>query len=259
MSEVEGVVGPNNKLQVNYQVWVPENVDLSVENKFGDVFLSDLSGKVDLNISHGDIKGNHIYHVMNMKHSFGKSSFASINEALLTLRGSEFDLDEGKNLNFESGSSEIFISKAQQVQFNSRNDKIRLMDVEGIMGEGSFTNLTADYIGGNARLDFSYGDIYLSRINREFNSIDITGKSTDINLILNQASFIKTFIKGPEDKMVLPNSMLTMKKEVFDEGFISLSGDVGNSNIRHSELLIDAVGGELIIAIKDTPIFSDRK
>ena len=78
-------------------------------------------------------------------------------------------------------------------------------------------------------------------------------------MILNQASFIKTFIKGPEDKMVLPNSMLTMKKEVFDEGFISLSGDVGNSNIRHSELLIDAVGGELIIAIKDTPIFSDRK
>ena len=259
MSEVEGVVGKNNKLKVDYQVWIPENVDLSVENKFGDVYLSDLQGKVDLEVSHGDIKANHIEQTMNLKHSFGKASFGNVKDAMLTLRASEFMVDEAGKLNFESGSSEIIIEKIDRIQFNSRNDKIRLSEVLEITGEGSFTDLTAEYIGGSARLDFSYGDIYLSRINRDFNSIDITGKSTDINLILDQASFIKTNIKGPEDKMILPNSMLTMKKEMFEEeGLISLSGDVGNSNTRYSQLLIDAVGGELIIAIKDTPIFVDR-
>lgn len=259
MSEVEGVVGPNNRLQVDYQVWIPENVDLSIENKFGDIYMADLSGKVDVNVSHGDIKANHILTSMNLKHSFGKASFGIVEDAILTLRGSEFAVDEAGKLNFESGSSEILIEKANQVLFNSRNDKIRLSEVEEIIGEGSFTDLTADYIGGSARLDFSYGDIYLSRINRDFDSIDITGKSTDINMILNQASFIKTYIKGPEDRMVLPNSMMIMKKEIFeDEELISLSGDVGNSNTRHSQLLIDAQGGELIIAIKDTPIFTDR-
>ncbi len=259
MSEVEGVVGPNNKLQVDYQVWLPENVDLSVENKFGDVFLSDLYGKVDLNVSHGDIKANHIEQSMNLKHSFGNASFGNVKEGILTLRGSEFQIDEAGKLNFESGSSEILIEKVERIQFNSRNDKIRLTEVEEITGEGSFTDLTTEYIGGGARLDFSYGDIYLSRINKDFNSIDITGKSTDINLVLNQASYIKTIIKGPEDRMILPNSMLTMRKEIFeDEGIISLSGDVGNANTRHSQLSIDAVGGELIIAIKDTPIFVDR-
>lgn len=259
MSEVEGVVGPNNKLQVDYQVWIPENVDLSVENKFGDVYLSDLFGKIDLDVSHGDIKANHINQSMILKHSFGKSSFGNIEDANLTLRGAEFKVDEAGKLNFESGSSEIVIDKVDRIQFNSRNDKIKLMEVTEVTGEGSFTDLTTEYIGGSARLDFSYGDIYLSRINRDFNSIDITGKSTDINLILNQASYIKTIIKGPEDRMILPNSMLTMKKETFeDEGLISLSGDVGNANTRHSQLMIDAVGGELIIAIKDTPIFVDR-
>jgi hypothetical protein len=259
MNEVEGVVGPNNKLSVDYQVWLPENVDLSVENKFGDVYLADLSGKIDLNVSHGDIKANHIEENMNLKHSFGKASFGNVKEATLTLRGSEFNVDEIGKLNFESGSSEIVVEKVDRVQFNSRNDKIKLTDVTEIVGEGSFTDLIADYIGGSARLDFSYGDVFLSQINQDFNSIDITGKSTDINLILNQASYIKTIIKGPEDRMILPSSMLTMKKETFEEeGIISLSGDVGNANTRHSQLLIDAEGGELIIAIKDTPIFVDR-
>lgn len=259
MSEVEGVVGPNNKLKVDYQVWLPENVDLSVENKFGDVYLADLGGKIDLNVSHGDIKANHIFESLNMKHSFGKSDFGSISDAMLTLRGAELKADEVGKFNIESGSSEIFVEKIESIQFNSRNDKIRLTEVNEIVGEGSFTNLTADYIGGSARLDFSYGDVFLSKINRDFNSIDITGKSTDINLILNQASYIKTLIKGPEDRMILPNSMLTMRKETFEEeGLISLSGDVGNANTRHSQLVIDAEGGELIIAIKDTPIFVDR-
>ncbi len=259
MSEVEGVVGPNNKLKVDYQVWLPEEVDVSIENKFGDVYLADLYGKIDLNVSHGDIKANHINESMNLKHSFGKASFGTVNEATVTLRGVEIDIEESSTLNFESGSSEIAIDKVNRIQLNSRNDKIKLMEVEDIVCEGSFTNLTADYIGGSARLDFSYGDIYLSRINRDFNSIDINGKSTDINLVLNQASYIKTHIQGPEDRMILPNSMLTMQKDILDDdGLISLSGEVGNTNTRHSQLLIDAEGGELIIAIKDTPIFTDR-
>ncbi|MEQ9468809.1 MAG: hypothetical protein RLN88_15475 [Ekhidna sp.] len=258
LSEVEGVVG-SNKLQVDYQVWLPQDVMLSVENKFGDVYLTSLDGKVDLDISHGDIKANDFTKSLNLKHSFGKSSFGKLQDGTFTLRGAEVRVDQARNLNVESGSSEIRVDKIERIQLNSRNDKIHILDANEIMCEGSFTNLTSDLLRGSARLDFSYGDIYLSRISKDFNSIDITGKSTDINLILNQASYIKTYIKGPEDRMILPNSMLTMQRELFEnEGKISLSGFVGNTNTRHSQLMVEADGGELIVAIKETPIFVDR-
>jgi hypothetical protein len=258
LSEVEGVVG-NSKLKVDYEIWLPEDVSLSVENKYGDVYLADLKGKVDLNVSNGDIKASNLSNTMNLKHSYGKSSFGKINSAILTLRGAELRIDEATSLNFESGSSQIRVDKVERAQFNSRNDKIYLLDVNEVMCEGSFTDLTADLIRGSARLDFSYGDIYLSRIIKDFNSIDITGKSTDVNLILNQASYIKTFIKGSEHKMILPNSMLLMQKVILDDdGNISLAGFVGNANAKHSQLRIDADGGEIIVAIKDTPIFVDK-
>ncbi|WP_370088911.1 hypothetical protein [Ekhidna sp.] len=258
VSEVEGAIG-SNKLKVDYQVWLPKNVMLSVENKYGDLYMTNLEGRVDLNISHGDIKANNLTESLNLKHSFGKASFGKLKDGIFTLRGSEIRIDEAQNLNIESGSSEIRVDKIGRIQFNSRNDKIHLLEANEIMCEGSFTNLTSDLLTGSARLDFSYGDIYLSRIVKDFNSIDITGKSTDINLILNQASYIKTYIKGPEDQMILPNSMLTMQKELFaNEGKISLSGFVGNTNSRHSQLIVEADGGELIVAIKETPIFVDR-
>ncbi|MEQ8628909.1 hypothetical protein [Ekhidna sp.] len=258
LSEVEGVMG-SNKLKVDYEVWIPEDVMLSIESKYGDLYMADLNGRVDLDISHGDIKANNLTQTLNLKHSFGKSSFGKLKDGIFTLRGAEVRVDEATDLNIESGSSEIRVDKIGRIQLNSRNDKIHLLDAKEIMCEGSFTDLTSDLLRGSARLDFSYGDIYLSRIVKDFNSIDITGKSTDINLVLNQASYIKTYIKGPEDRMILPNSMLTMQKQQFvDEGKISLSGFVGNTNTRHSQLLIEADGGELIVAIKETPIFVDR-
>ena len=257
MSEVEGVVG-NNKLKIDYQIWMPKGVLLSVENKFGDVYLSDLNGEVDLDVSHGDIKAGDLTKTLRIKHSFGKASFGKVDESILTLRGSEIAFEEAKSLNFESGSSEIRIDKVNTVQFNSRNDKIRLLDVEEVICEGSFTDITIDRLRGSSRLDFSYGDIYLSRIEKDFDQVDITGKSTDINLILNQASYIKAVIKGPEDRMILPNSMLLLTKEQFEDGIISLTGDVGNTNIAHSQLMVDAEGGELIVSIKETSLFTGK-
>ncbi|WP_436514846.1 hypothetical protein [Ekhidna sp. To15] len=258
INEVGGALG-SNKLKVDYQVWMPKGVMLSVENKYGDLYMANLDGRVDLDISHGDIKASNLSSSLNLKHSFGKASFGKLNDGIFTLRGADITIDEASNLNIESGSSEIRVDKIGRIQLNSRNDKIHLLDAEEIMCEGSFTNLTSDLLRGSARLDFSYGDIYLSRIVKDFNRIDITGKSTDINLILNQASYIKTYIKGPEDQMILPNSMLTMQRETFsDEDKISLSGFVGNTNTRHSQLNVEADGGELIVAIKDTPIFVDK-
>lgn len=257
VSEVEGVVG-NNRLKIDYQIWVPKGVMLSVENKFGDVYLTDIDARLDLDVSNGDIKAGDIGKSLNLKHSFGNASFGRVGDALVILRGSEIEFESGKSLNFESGSSKIRIDEAKSIQLNSRNDKIKLMHVAEVLCEGSFTDLMIDHLSGTARLDFSYGDIYLNRIDKNFQSINITGKSTDINLILNQASYVKANIKGSEDRMVLPNSMLLMKKEVYEDGVISLTGDVGNTNIDHSVLDIAAEGGELIISIKETSLFTGK-
>jgi len=257
LSDAKGVVG-NNKLQINYEVWLPQQVLLSVENKFGDVYLSSLGSRVNLDVSHGDIKAENFSSTLSLKHSYGKAYFGNVSEVIANLRGSEIYFEEAKMLNVESGSSEIRVDKIIKAQFNSRNDKIHLLDAREVLCEGFFTNLTLDKLKGSTRLDFSYGDIYLSQINKNFKSIDITGKSTDINLVLNQASYIKTLIKGQEDRMILPNSMLLLQKQQFEDERISLSGDVGNTNTDHSQLIIDAEGGKLIVSIKETSLFTER-
>ncbi len=254
----QNVIG-GKKITVDYEVWLPMELEINIENKFGDVYLADLNGPVSIDLSHGDLRANQIRDHLILTHSFGKFRFDNVHEANFNLRGVEGKINSAHSLNFESSSSELDLGEIQTMQLNSRNDKYEIDILEDIIGEGSFTDLSVDKITRNANLDFNYGEIFISQIEKDFGKISIAGKSCDINMILDQASYINTTIIGEEERMILPNSMLVMKKEfVPEEGRIVLSGFVGNTNTTNGILDIDSKGGELIISIKETDIFTDR-
>ncbi len=247
-----------NKFTVNYEIWVPEDVDMELENRFGNVYLSNLLGNVDIEVAHGDIRGNRIEKSLDLKHSFGKSTFEYINDGTFKLRGVELEIDEAQKLTFESSSSEIQLESCKNLQFDSRNDKFYIEFLENVQGQGSFTDFTVDRLAQAARLDFSYGDIYLRRIDQNFGRVDLNGKSTDINVVLDQASYFRTTIEGPEERMILPNSMLTLQREELEDKSILLNGYVGNTNSDVGEFNVAARGGKLIVAIEETPIFTKQ-
>lgn len=262
MSEVDDYsksIFGSNGLKVNYEIWIPENFNLNIENKFGDVYMSDLTGRISIDLGHGDLKANRLDGEVVLKQSFGKNNIDYISNGTITYRGVESRIRDSKMLNIESSSSEIDIEKVKFIQLNSRNDKIYINEVSELIGDGTFSDLRADIVYKSANLNFNYGDIYFTRIQEEFKTISLIGKSTDINLILDQASYILTNISANEKKMIVPNSMLLLKKETEEDAErVSLSGFVGNTQSIFSELNIRSEGGELIIAIKELPLFSEK-
>ncbi|MFY0687694.1 MAG: hypothetical protein JXQ90_11045 [Cyclobacteriaceae bacterium] len=258
VEEVSKSVVGTDRIAVDYEIWIPVDQSISIENKFGDIYLPTMEGVVNLTSSHGNIRGDRVEGELILRHSFGKSSFDFVRDGDITLRGADSKIGNAETLMFESSSSEIRVGKVDQVQFNSRNDKYDFEEVNDMIGEGVFTDLKVEMLLTEARLDFNYGEIFLTRVEKFFNRLEINGKSCDINLILDQASYISTRISGEMDKMILPNSMLGMKKEELDEERISLSGHVGNTNTEASELNVNAESGNLIISIKETDIFTHR-
>lgn len=250
----------NQKLTVDMEIWLPEDVDLSIDNKYGDVYLGSLMGEVDITLAHGDLTGNRIEGRLEMEHSFGKANFDYVNRGRFTLRGADVTIDEGSSFSFQSSSSEINLYNIHYVKLDSRNDKIKAGNVHEIVGMGRFTDLEAERITRNVDVKFEFGEIWLSQIDRKFQMINLVGKSTDINLVLNQASYIQANIHGDEDKMIVPNSMLSLKRDFNEEdGTVRLTGMVGPTQDYTSTLNLEADGGDVIISIKETPIFTDRR
>lgn len=252
--------GNNKKLTVNIEVWLPKNIDMSITNKYGDVYLATLSGEIDLTLGHGDLKADRIEGRLDMEHSYGKATFNFVNRGRFNLRGTETTIEEGSSYSFQSSSSEIELYNSHYVKLNSRNDKVKIRSINEIVGIGRFTDLNAEGIVRNVDLKFDFGEINLSNIEAKFKTISLETKSTDVNLTLNQASYIDAEIKGDENKMIVPNSMLSLSR-AFDEEteMVVLSGMVGPTQSHQSSLKVNSSGGDLIISIKDIPVFSDRR
>lgn len=248
-----------DRLTVTYEVYMPSKIKLNIENKFGNIYLTSLDNDLTIDLAHGDLKAEDLANELTLKHSFGKSDIRSVNKASVILRGAEIKIEKAKMIDIESSSSSIDLGIVDALQFNSRNDKISAESIDQVIGEGVFTDFSTDMVLSSARLDFRYGDIFITRIQKDFKSINILSESADINLILDQASYMSASIIGQEDKMVLPNRMLTLQKERLSElGSVKLAGFVGNTQERFSDLSIETTGGKLIISINELPLFSER-
>lgn len=250
----------NQKLTVDMEIWLPENIDLSINNRYGDVYLASLKGEIDVTLAHGDLKAERMEGRIEMEHSFGKSTFDYINRGRFVLRGVETTVEEGTSMSFQSSSSKIDLMNIHYVKLNSRNDKVKIRNANEVVGLGKFTELDAEQIMRNVDLSFDFGEILLSQLDQKFKSINLIGKSTDINLVLNQASYINATIKGDEAKMIVPNSMMSLSRDYDPETeIVKLTGMVGPTQSFQSLLNVDADGGDVIISIKETPIFTDRR
>lgn len=249
----------NSKLSINYEVWMPENLSLTINNKYGDVFIGRTTSDARITLAHGDLRADQLFGTLYLDHSFGKHRINQLSEANLTLKGVTSDISEASILTFESSSSQIFIGKTQEIRLDNRNDKILVDEANTVSGKGSFTDLTVKKLSQKARLDFSYGEVYLDQILKNFESIRVSGKSTDINLIINQGSYIKSYLEGEQSQMILPNSMFAMKNSpVENTDRVALSGMVGNTQTEVSDLYIVADQGSLIISIEETDMFTNK-
>lgn len=262
LSQVEdlskSVLG-SNRLIINYEVWIPDAMTLTVENKYGDIYIDQLAGDVTIVLSHGDLRAGDLTGTLDLRQVFGKTNINKISKAKINLRGVEMRVSKIDKASFQSGSSEVKIGYASEIQLDSRNDKYEFTEVSTLSGNGSFTDVMADFLTREANLSMNYGVVLFEQINKNFDRINIQSKSTDIRMALDQSSYIKTRISGQEDKMILPNSMMVMTREMNPDGTVHLNGFVGNTHQEFSQMDINLTGGQLIISIQATDIFTNKK
>ncbi len=161
----------NGGMKINYEVWMPENFTLNIENKFGNIYMADLKGRVAVDMAHGDLKANKLKGEFSVKHSFGKSNVDYVANGQFSLRGVQTTVRQADKLRIESSTSELELGVIGSLQLNSRNDKIFIAELNEILADGTFSDLTINILNTSGHLNFNYGDIFCPNIKPNFKSL----------------------------------------------------------------------------------------
>jgi hypothetical protein len=210
------ISGSNKKVEINYLVYVPAYMDVVLSNKFGDIYMDDLEGQVDIDLSNGVLKANRLDGTSSIALSFGNGMISSLGSCTMKLSYSDLTLNEVGQLDLESKSSKLNVDSVNVVKINSRRDKLYFQQVEYLYGQSNFTQVWVYDFLRESDVHMKYGKLTIEHVLPGFSKIYVESDYTDITLMFNQeASFAFDILHHRKSVLRLPGEK-TLEEESFD-------------------------------------------
>jgi hypothetical protein len=199
--------------RIDYTVYFPAGNDIRIENKFGNIYTTDHTGKVDIKLSNGDMKAHTFSGLTRLEVEFGNVSIDEITGGNITLGYAEFNLEKAGDINFETRSSKLYLNSCEKLHLDSKRDRYYIKSVAELTGDVFFSYLSLDKATSKINLKTNYGDFKLLGISETFLRMDFSSQYSDITLYLNEEHLYELEITRDDHSQVISSTTLLSKKE----------------------------------------------
>jgi len=235
------ISGSNKRIEINYMIYLPAHMDVVLNNKFGDIYMDDLEGQVDITLSNGVLKANRLSGNASIALSFGNGMIKSLGSANLKLSYSDMVLNEVSQLDLSSKSSKLNVDSVNVLKIDSRRDKLYFTHAEYIYGSSNFTQIWVYDLLRESDLYMKYGELTVEHVMPDFSKIYVESDYTDITLYFDRASSLAFDIFHHEKSILrLPGTELLSEETQSGKDHFKTVGTIGETEPM-GELNIDAL------------------
>ena len=241
----ETILQTNGSIRIDLTVWLPDNQELRLENKFGDIIMGDYKGETQVILSNGKLKTGDLPKRSTMNLSFADAEINNMPNGRIMSNYSDILVKNSGVLRLESKSSTIEIMHSEDLSIDSRRDKFRIRLANKLDATGNFSQFRITELKDKANLRLTYGSLEMEKIMNSFSNIFIESRSTDVNLYFNPEAKFNFEITETKTDLKLGREMKVEDKEVLDskENKTRHSGYFGKK-MKDEQLIINSVGGE---------------
>jgi hypothetical protein len=241
----ETILQTNGSIRIDLAVWLPDNRELRLENKFGDILMGDYLGETQIILSNGKLKTGELPKRSTLNLSFADATINNLHNSRIISNYSDINLRNSGTLRLESKSSTIEIQNADDLSIDSRRDKFRIRQAEKIDASGNFSQFRISELKSRASIRLSFGNLEMEKILATFSNIYIDGRSTDVNLYFSPEAKFNFQITESKTNLRLGSELKVEDKEVLDpkENKVRHTGYF-SKKMKDDQLIINAIGGE---------------
>lgn len=241
----ETILQTNGSIRIDLTVWLPDNHELRLENKFGDIIMGDYKGETQVILSNGKLKMGDLPKRSILNLSFADAEINNMPNGRIVSNYSDIVVKNSGILRLESKSSTIEIINSEDLSIDSRRDKFRIRLADKLDATGNFSQFRITELKDKANLRLTYGSLEMEKIMNSFSNIFIESRSTDVNLYFNPEAKFNFEITETKTDLKLGREMKVEDKEVLDskENKTRHSGYFGKK-MKDEQLIINSVGGE---------------
>jgi len=242
----ETMLQTSGNIRIDLVVWLPDDHELRLENKFGDIIMGDYLGETQIILSNGKLKAGNLSKTSSLNLSFSDANIGNLTNSRITSNYSDIQIKNSVALRFDSKSSNIEVLKTEDLKIDSRRDKFRIRIADQIDASGNFTQFRISEIKNKANMRLSYGSLEMEKVVSSFSNIYIEARSADLNLYFSPEAKFNFQITETKTDINLGREFKVENKEVLDskENKNRHAGYIGKK-MQEDQLIINSVGGEI--------------
>ncbi len=235
------LTGENKRMEINYTIHAPAYLDVTLDNKFGDIYIDELDGQTDITLSNGALKANRMDGIAQLKLSFANGMINSLGSSTLQLSYSDLSLGKVNQLDIKSRSSKLSAESIKVLKMDSRRDRLKFKAVEYFYGKSSFTQIHIQDFRREVDIYMNYGKLNIARIESGFSNVFIESSYTDLNLKFNPSQAFSFDILHHERAILhLPVEGVQSQSGRNGKDHLQTSGKMGTGTAE-GKLRIDAL------------------
>ena len=176
--------GNNNSFEINYVIKIPKNGTVKLNNKYGDIFSSDLNGNANVDCKYGKIalgklNGNKNDIILGY---CPNSSIDFLKNGAVNAKYSGLKINQATKLNLVSDYTDVSVTDCQNISYICKYGKLKFQKINSIVGNGNYLTINIGELLGNLKLETNYSNVTIEKISENANSINIASGYSDLKI-----------------------------------------------------------------------------
>lgn len=178
---------------IDYKINIPKDRDLTINNKYGNLVLTDLEGHGHFTIAYGNMTAGNINPRNNspvwLDLSYGKADLGSVTNLKGLIKYSKVFAGTSGKMELETKYSGLDVKKMNDLRLESKYDGVRIGEISTISANSKYTNYTVERLIRQLTLNSEYGSVRIDEVAPDFGSINITNSYGGITIGLNELDY----------------------------------------------------------------------
>jgi hypothetical protein len=239
----------DNGLEINYTVTMPKTVPLNLSNKYGNVFVDELSSTSTLDIKYGKLTANKILHdakepLTKIYLSYSNGTIQETRWLELDVKYSKINITDSKALAVMSKYSKIYVTNSSSIVCESKYDTYEIGKLNNFITTAGYGHITISELKGKLQLDTKYTDVSIDKIPDGFESIKVNNSYGTCRLGIESNASYKLNGYSKYCNIIYPENGARVSK--FDENNeVKVNGTVGANGNATAEVSVTSHYGNI--------------
>lgn len=242
-------IGVNDsKVEITMRIKMPNTLNLRLNNKFGNIYLEDYQGDLNIDMANGKLMAQNLKGFTNLKISFGTAIIQSVDGANLEVNFGKLNLSSGQRVRISSKTSDIDILEIGQLNLNSSRDSYHIRQVNEMDVDAGWTDFDLGEIKKKGSFRINYGILNLEKFQSSIERLYIDSRSTKITLFTNyQQDILFEIVSNKEIRLPMESRLDSKEVLAQEDKTTRYTGRTGNNLGENAatRLFIKSESGEI--------------